>query len=100
MSQHKSRMLVKSTHKALRRDGGLSPSWASFDAMTEETLLTPAEVAEVLQLNERTVTQWLRKGHLRGFKLEKQWRVSSDDLRAFLEAHANKPKDSPRPALQ
>ena len=100
MSRHKSRLLVKTSQKALRPDGGLSPSWASIDAMTGETLLTPAEVAQMLQLNERTVTQWLRKGHLRGFKLEKQWRVSSEDLHAFLEAHANKPKENPRPVLQ
>jgi excisionase family DNA binding protein len=47
-------------------------------------------------MNERTVTLWLRKGHLRGFKVGKEWRISSDDLQAFLEARANKPMDKPR----
>lgn len=61
-----------------------------------ENLLTPTDVADRLQVNERTVTQWLRKGHLRGFKIGKEWRISPDDLQAFLEASANKPMDKPR----
>ena len=61
-----------------------------------EKLLTPTDVADRLQVNERTVTIWLRKGHLRGFKIEKEWRISPDDLQAFLEASANKPMDKPR----
>ncbi len=59
--------------------------------MIEDTLLTPAQIAERLQLQERTVTRWLRTGYLRGFKLGKEWRVSSEDLRSFIENHANKP---------
>ncbi len=61
--------------------------------MTEETLLTPPQVAQRLQVNERTVTQWLRKGHLRGFKIGKEWRVSARDLNAFLEKSANVPTE-------
>ena len=61
-----------------------------------EKLLTPTDVADRLQVNERTVTLWLRKGHLRGFKIGKEWRISPDDLQAFLEASANKPMDRPR----
>ena len=60
-----------------------------------EKLLTPTDVAERLQVNERTVAIWLRKGHLRGFKIGKEWRVSPDDLQAFLEASANMPPDKP-----
>ncbi len=56
-----------------------------------EKLLTPTDVANRLQVNKRTVTRWLRKGHLRGFKVGKEWRISPDDLQAFLEASANKP---------
>ncbi len=44
--------------------------------MTEDKLMTPPQVARRLQVNERTVTQWLRKGHLRGFKIGKEWRIS------------------------
>ncbi len=59
--------------------------------MIEDKLLTPPQVAQRLQVNERTVTQWLRRGHLRGFKIGKEWRVSSRDLEAFLEHSANVP---------
>ena len=64
--------------------------------MNNEKLLTPTDVANRLQVNERTVTLWLRKGHLRGFKVGKEWRISPDDLQAFLEASANMPPDKPR----
>ncbi len=64
--------------------------------MTEEKLMTPPQVARRLQVNERTVTLWLRKGHLRGFKVGKEWRISPDDLQAFLEATANMPPYRPR----
>ncbi len=64
--------------------------------MADVQLLTAAQVAERLQLHERTVTSWLRKGYLRGFKLGKEWRVSPDDLQAFLEARANMTPDKPR----
>ncbi len=57
--------------------------------MTADKLLTPPQVAERLQVNERTVTLWLRRGLLRGFKIGKEWRVSSRDLEAFLEQSAN-----------
>ncbi len=57
--------------------------------MTEDKLLTPPQVAQRLQVNERRVTQWLHRGHLRGFKIGKEWRVSSRDLEAYLEQSAN-----------
>ncbi len=63
--------------------------------MNNEKLLTPVDVAKSLQVNERTVVQWLRKGHLRGFKIGKEWRVSVKDLEALLEAGANKPSSKP-----
>ena len=64
--------------------------------MIDDKLLTPPQVAQRLQVNERTVTQWLRRGHLRGFKIGKEWRVSVKDLEALLEASANKPMSEPR----
>ncbi len=63
--------------------------------MNNDKLLTPVDIANRLQVNERTVTQWLRKGHLRGFKIGKEWRVSVKDLEVFLEAGANKPSSKP-----
>ena len=64
--------------------------------MNNDKMLTPVDVANLLQVNERTVTQWLRKGHLRGFKVGKGWRISVKDLEAFLESGTNKPSSEPR----
>ncbi len=64
--------------------------------MNDEKLLTPVDIANHLQVNERTVTQWLRKGYLRGFKIGKEWRVSMKDLEALVEVSANKPSNKPR----
>ncbi len=59
--------------------------------MNEKKLLTPTDVANHLQVSERTVTQWLRRVHLLGFKIVKNWRVSAHDLENFLEQSANVP---------
>ncbi len=64
--------------------------------MNDEKLLTPVDVANRLQVNVRTVTQWLRIGQLRGFKIGKEWRISVNDLEALLDASANKPSSEPR----
>ncbi len=64
--------------------------------MNNDKMLTPVDVANLLQVNKRTVTQWLRKGHLRGFKVGKEWRVSVKDLEVLLEASSNKPSSEPR----
>ncbi len=61
--------------------------------MNNEKLLTSVDIANRLQISERTVTQWLRKF---GFKVGKEWLVSEKDLEAFLEISANKPMDKPR----
>ncbi len=63
--------------------------------MNNDKLLTPVDIAKSLQVKERTVVQWLRKSHLRGFKVGKEWRVSVKDLEALLEAGANKPSSKP-----
>ncbi len=64
--------------------------------MNNVKLLTPVDIADRLQVNERTVTRWLRIGQLRGFKISKKWRVSVNDLEALLEASGNKPSSEPR----
>ena len=50
-----------------------------------ERLLTPEEVAERLQVSRLTVMAYLRSGALRGRKVGRLWRVSEEDLRAFVE---------------
>ncbi len=60
--------------------------------MGEDKLLTPGQVAQQLQVNERTVTKWLRRGYLRGFKIGKEWRVSARDLENFQDLKGERPQ--------
>jgi excisionase family DNA binding protein len=46
--------------------------------------MTPAQVAKSLQVKERTVSQWLKTGKLRGTKIGRLWRVPEDSLNEFL----------------
>lgn len=52
--------------------------------MDERKLLTPAQVAEHLQVKTATVQGWLREGRLKGVKLGRYWRVLPGDLRQFI----------------
>jgi len=54
--------------------------------MAQLPLLTPEQVAERLQVKERTVLDWLRAGDLRGLKIGRLWRVPPEDLEKFLAA--------------
>ena len=54
--------------------------------MTVGPLYTVKEVAEMLRLNPDTVRDFLQRGSLRGYKIGGQWRVSEDQLTAFVKA--------------
>jgi excisionase family DNA binding protein len=51
-----------------------------------EKLYTPEQAGEILQVNSATVREWLKKGKLKGIKVEKLWRIRQSDLEAFLMA--------------
>ncbi len=53
--------------------------------------LTLSQVAERLQIDERTIIQWLRDHQLRGFKRDDVWLILARDLNAFLESRGNVP---------
>lgn len=50
---------------------------------------TVKEIAEILKIQEQTVRVWLRSGDLKGFTLNKSWRVTREDLDAFIEKRSN-----------
>lgn len=52
-----------------------------------EKLLTPAQIADTLQVSEKTVRRWLNEGKLSGIKLEQFWRVKPADFEAYLARH-------------
>src|SRR6266436_8101686 len=47
-------------------------------------ILTLREVAEFLHVEPATVQQWLNNGDLAGFDFDGEWRVSKEQLSAFL----------------
>jgi excisionase family DNA binding protein len=54
-------------------------------AVMEREILTSEQVAEHLQVQHRTVQEWLRSGTLPGIKLGRLWRVRREDLEGFLK---------------
>lgn len=50
-----------------------------------EPLLSVKDVARLLKLTTRTVYSLLESGQLQGIKIGKVWRVTEEDLKAFIE---------------
>ena len=48
--------------------------------------LTPAEVAEDLQVSTSTVLQYMKAGNLPAFKVGARWRIEARDFEAWKEA--------------
>lgn len=44
------------------------------------------DVANLLGLNPRTVSNWLKDGHLPGYKLPGRWLVLREELHDFLDS--------------
>lgn len=48
-------------------------------------IYTIKEIAEILQVTERTVYTWARSGKLKAIKIGKSWRVTQEALDEFLQ---------------
>ena len=61
---------------------------------------TPEQVAEYLQVESRTVREWLRSGKLQGLKIGKEWRIRAVDLESFIQDGIQQAKgtETPEPA--
>ncbi|WP_391558938.1 helix-turn-helix domain-containing protein [Robertmurraya sp.] len=51
----------------------------------EDKIFTPAQVADRLQVAEKTVYRWLDSGKLKGVKLGRLWRIREEKLEEFLQ---------------
>lgn len=54
-----------------------------------QPMMTIHDVAASLNVDERTVRELIRKNELRAIKIGKEWRVTPDDLDAYVDGHAN-----------
>jgi excisionase family DNA binding protein len=52
----------------------------------EESLLTVAEVAELLRLNQQTVRNWIDAGSLPAIRVGRRVRIKRSDLNRILES--------------
>lgn len=48
------------------------------------TVLTPAEVMEVLGIGKNSIYTLLNSGKLRGFRIGRSWRISAEALEDFI----------------
>jgi excisionase family DNA binding protein len=53
------------------------------------TMMTIHDVAQSLNVDERTIRELIRKNELRAIKVGKEWRVTENDLDAYVNGHAN-----------
>ncbi len=61
---------------------------------TDDPLLTLTDVAEYLQVAERTVYLWAQKSQIPSFKLGNVWRFKKSDLETWIEECRD---NTPRP---
>lgn len=52
-------------------------------------MMTIHDVAQQLNVDERTIRELIRKNELRAIKVGKEWRVAETDLDAYVLGHAN-----------
>lgn len=53
---------------------------------TRSRFLTPAEVADLLRVSSMTVYRLIKAGELRAARIGKSYRISEDDVDAYLAA--------------
>jgi excisionase family DNA binding protein len=52
----------------------------------EDQFLSLEDVAERLQVSDRTVRRWVKDGKLDAYKPGREWRIRPSDLEDFLES--------------
>jgi excisionase family DNA binding protein len=57
----------------------------------KQNLLTPEQVAEILQIHILTVYHYIRQGKLRAIRLGRSYRIAPEDLDLLIES--NRVKD-------
>ena len=48
-------------------------------------MLTLKEVGEIIRISETTLRCWVDNGILKGYKFNREYRVSKEDLEEFIE---------------
>ena len=56
-------------------------------------MLTVFEVAEQLKVSAKTIRLWIETGKLTGYRFGKDYRISKEDLEAFIDASKIEPEN-------
>lgn len=59
------------------------------------TLFTVEELAEILDVQERTIREYLRTGRLRGRKLANRWYVTDEAIAEYFRQREGAPLEAP-----
>lgn len=54
------------------------------EALERYTVLTPADVMDILNIGKNAVYELLNSGQLKGFRIGKSWRISAEELERFM----------------
>lgn len=65
------------------------------DAMLTRKFMTVREVAELAQVGEGTVRQWIKQGDLRAIDVGREFRIIPMDFERFLDLHATRAASEP-----
>ncbi|MCY8467183.1 helix-turn-helix domain-containing protein, partial [Bacillus atrophaeus] len=53
--------------------------------LSSEAILTVKQVAEILKISEKTARKMLNNGEIKGFKVGREWRISSESFNEYLK---------------
>lgn len=68
----------------------------SQQSLENAIFYTSAQVAEKLQFNQQVVVRKLQTGEIPGYKIGKDWRISDQQLAAWLESRSNQNRPDER----
>ena len=58
----------------------IKPEWTNLPLV-----LTTQQVADLLQVDHRTITNYCQHGQIKAFKIGKHWRITHEALLSFVE---------------
>jgi len=64
--------------------------WYIIGGVIKMQYLTVKQMAEILQVSQRTIYRLIDSGKLPAYKLDRDWRIAKEDINQFLEKRINR----------
>lgn len=55
-----------------------------YERTEQYTILTPADIMDILNIGKNTAYELLNSGKLKGFRVGRSWRITTEALEEFL----------------